>query len=291
MKNKESRARFLVVFSMLLFLIILFADFYAIINYPDNFAFIIGFLVLDIVCLFGAIYGILMVKEQKEIRREEQYDSIFKSEKASYLMLRKNFEEITERLEHIEKVIASQEVTVPTEDIISSQKAVAKVVIGRSKENADAILGALDIVHEEIAEVKQSLSDVSSGVIEGQKKASEESLKEMILTLKDMEIRIHTALSQHQASAGVSVVTAAPIPSQPVVEEKPVIEEAPLLVEEEPVIEEEPLLVEEEPVIEEEPLLVEEEPVVGDEVPPMPDLSDPNKVMTPEEIAALIANI
>ena len=28
----------------------------------------------------------------------------------------------------------------------------------------------------------------------------------------------------------------------------------------------------------------------AEEVPPMPDLSDPNKVMTPEEIAALIAN-
>ena len=39
------------------------------------------------------------------------------------------------------------------------------------------------------------------------------------------------------------------------------------------------------PVAEPEP-----EPVV-EEKPPMPDLSDPNKVMTPEEIAALLANM
>ena len=33
-----------------------------------------------------------------------------------------------------------------------------------------------------------------------------------------------------------------------------------------------------------------EEPVV-EEKPPMPDMSDPNKTMSPDEIAALIANM
>ena len=31
--------------------------------------------------------------------------------------------------------------------------------------------------------------------------------------------------------------------------------------------------------------------VEDEEIPPMPDLSDPNKVMSPDEIAALIANL
>ncbi len=34
-----------------------------------------------------------------QLSREEQYDSIFKSEKASYLMLRKYFDEIEEKIE------------------------------------------------------------------------------------------------------------------------------------------------------------------------------------------------
>ena len=33
-----------------------------------------------------------------------------------------------------------------------------------------------------------------------------------------------------------------------------------------------------------------EEPAVEEEVPPMPDLSDPNKKLSPEEIAAMFAN-
>ena len=38
-------------------------------------------------------------------------------------------------------------------------------------------------------------------------------------------------------------------------------------------------------------MVVVEVVVEEEELPPMPDLSDPNKVMSPEEIAALIANL
>lgn len=44
------------------------------------------------------ISGFFSLNALKEDRREEQYDSIFKSEKASYLMLRKYFDEIDKRL-------------------------------------------------------------------------------------------------------------------------------------------------------------------------------------------------
>ena len=79
-------------------------------------------------------------------------------------------------------------------------------------------------------------------------------------------------------------------------EEVAVEEEIPVeLPIEEEVIEEE-ISVElpiEEVVIEEE-TIEEEIPVeaaVEEEKPPMPDLSDPNKMMTPEDIAALLANL
>ena len=48
-----------------------------------------------------------------------------------------------------------------------------------------------------------------------------------------------------------------------------------------------------EPVVEPEPIVEPEpmpEPVV-EEKPPMPDLSDPNKSLSPDEIAALFANL
>ncbi len=42
---------------------------------------------------------------------------------------------------------------------------------------------------------------------------------------------------------------------------------------------------------EEDTVVIEEQLAVEEEKPPMPDLSDPNKVMTPDEIAALLANL
>ena len=90
--------------------------------------------VIFMICLWGVISGFFSLNALKEDRREEQYDSIFKSEKASYLMLRKYFDEIEERIEMLQK-----ESKIPTEDIINAQKGIAKVVINRNKENADAI--------------------------------------------------------------------------------------------------------------------------------------------------------
>ena len=79
-------------------------------------------------------------------RKEEQYDSIFKSEKASYLLLRKTFDDLYEL---IEKGNQSRKTNV--EDIIHAQKAVAKVSIGRSKENADALMNSNDRIMEKNA--------------------------------------------------------------------------------------------------------------------------------------------
>ena len=51
----------------------------------------------------GVISGFFSLNALKEDRREEQYDSIFKSEKESYLMLRKYFDEIEEKIEMLQK--------------------------------------------------------------------------------------------------------------------------------------------------------------------------------------------
>lgn len=51
----------------------------------------------------GVISGFFSLNALKEDRREEQYDSIFKSEKASYLMLMKYFDEIEEKIEMLQK--------------------------------------------------------------------------------------------------------------------------------------------------------------------------------------------
>ena len=142
MKNKESKARYLAICSAILFVVMLFAEFYTSINYPKGYMALVLFAVGDLLCLFGTIYAVLIIREQKELRREEQYDSIFKSEKASYLMLRKYFDEIVERLEKIENQQATSNIS--QDDVINAQKAAAKIIISRNKENTDALMNSND---------------------------------------------------------------------------------------------------------------------------------------------------
>ena len=72
-----------------------------------------------------------------------------------------------------------------------------------------------------------------------------------------------------------------------VIPEEEIIPEEPVILEEE-IIPEEPVIPEEE-IVPEEPVILEE--AVEEEKPPMPDLSDPNKKMSADEIAALFANL
>lgn len=88
MKNKDSKARMQMIFGILLFAFIFMAELYAMVNFPKMFIVLAVLAVADLICLYVAINGIISVYETKYTRREEQYESIFKSEKASYLMLK-----------------------------------------------------------------------------------------------------------------------------------------------------------------------------------------------------------
>ena len=62
-----------------------------------------------------------------------------KSEKASCLLAKKSFEEISMMLE-----MADVKSEGSTEEIINAQKALSKVIISREKENADALMNSND---------------------------------------------------------------------------------------------------------------------------------------------------
>ena len=141
MKNKDSKARMQMIFGILLFAFIFMAELYAMVNFPKMFIVLAVLAVADLICLYVAINGIISVYETKYTRREEQYESIFKSEKASYLMLKKYFEEISVKLAYMEE--ASK---IPTEEIVNAQKGIAKVIIKRSHENTDALMNSYEPV-------------------------------------------------------------------------------------------------------------------------------------------------
>ena len=298
--------------------------------------------------------------------------------------MRKTFDDLYEL---IEKGNQSRKTNV--EDIIHAQKAVAKVSIGRSKENADALMNSNDRIMEKISMLEAVLSDnvshpapetnkndsaYAQNILDNQNKILQqlevlqntlntigadakiaaESAKQNFFTEERIlaeENKIEKEEPQVQEAAVEEIPSAAgeatvmeetpieevqsdmeetPIEEEPSAMEETPIEEEPSAMEETP-IEEEPSVMEETPIEEvpsdmEEPSIGKEEvsspeedlskyddimvdtltdsddnvPVekipledesVVDDKPAMPDLSDPNKVMTPDEIAALIANL
>lgn len=381
MKNKDSKARMQMIFGILLFAFIFMAELYAMVNFPKMFIVLAVLAVADLIFLYVAINGIISVYETKYTRREEQYESIFKSEKASYLMLKKYFEEISVKLAYIEE--ASK---IPTEEIVNAQKGIAKVIIKRSHENTDALMNSYEQLIDQFTKFQQGIDGL--GTVAGaykeeilsaykdekspapkdeevhdhaQDKETVAKLQEIILAIKDMELRLNQTIMNSQkvvvSQPQVSVPVAAPVVPQPApqnhMEETPVepeispepeesmepepeispdLEESlepeislepeedmepeilPDIPEEENLKPEEDLPVmaadeiippDPEESIEEAEELVEPDPIPEEaivdeaddenlpeeELPPMPDLSDPNRSMSPDEIAALFANM
>lgn len=310
--KKQKRAKIQVIFLILISTLVLLADFYAIINYPKEYMLIAAITVIFVVCLWGVISGFFSLNALKEDRREEQYDSIFKSEKASYLMLRKYFDEIEEKIEILQK-----ESRIPTEDIINAQKAIAKVVINRNKENADAIMSSNEQLVETFEQLENRLKESNDFIIESQKNVIYENLKDIMEkqqalsdSIKDMEIRLSQAITANpiQFTANVEVPKqptdasqAAPVMEpipEPVVEEAATAEPEPVaVIEPEPVTEAlhvpepEPVTEAPEPVVEPSPAAEEAvtEPVAEEAVADTTN-SDPNRQLSADEIAALFAS-
>ena len=359
-KNSEKNVRFRINISLLVAVVLLVADLYAMINMPQNFIILAIITALFLVAIYFLVDSISIYLMAEKNRKEEQYDSIFKSEKASYLLLRKTFDDLYEL---IEKGNQSRKTNV--EDIIHAQKAVAKVSIGRSKENADALMNSNDRIMEKISMLEAVLSDnvsqpapetnkndsaYAQNILDNQNKilqqlevlqntlntigadakTAAESAKQNFFTeerilaeenkIEKEEPQVQEAAVEEIPSAAgeATVMEETPIEEEPSVMEETPIEEEPSVMEETPIEEvpsdmEEPSIGKEEVSSPEEDLSkyddimvdtltdsddnvpvekipLEDETVVDDK-PAMPDLSDPNKVMTPDEIAALIANL
>lgn len=307
MKNKDSKARMQMIFGILLFAFIFMAELYAMVNFPKMFIVLAVLAVADLICLYVAINGIISVYETKYTRREEQYESIFKSEKASYLMLKKYFEEISVKLAYIEE--ASK---IPTEEIVNAQKGIAKVIIKRSHENTEALMNSYEQLMDQFTTFQQGIDGL--GTVAGaykeeilsaykdekspapkdeevhdhaQDKETVAKLQEIILAIKDMELRLNQTIMNSQkvvvSQPQVSVPVAAPVVPQPAPQNH--VEEIPA----EPEISPEPEeSMEPEPEISPEPEeSMEPEPEISpdleESMEPEPEISpEPEESMEPE---------
>ena len=360
-EQKRENSQLKITFSVLIMVLSFLAELYTMIILKGNPIYLAGFGLVFLIFSYVLMNSVMQLQYQKLREEKEEHEGLLKSEKASYLIIKKSFDEVFQRMDYIEKNLQ-----LPTEELLTAQKAFAKININRSKENADALMNSNDILLEKIVSFEKTLQNNNEKLLDGQNQNMEQRLQEVILrqqelssSIKELELNMRNEIlqavnsitsSQPQVSMQQPVqppvmenvqpeepmeeepVVEEPVMEEPIVEEplieEPVVEEPiieePLMEEpiieepliEEPVIEEpiveesiieEPLM--EEPTIEEplveEPLIEEpvaEEPVIQVEEPAeeaeeeeeevlIPDMSDPNKMMTPDEIAALIANL
>lgn len=364
-KQKKDSYNLRIVTAVLVLTVLVLGELYVMINYPSNYVALIVLTVVALADIYILIASAIQKNYKKEIDQYEQYDNLFKSEKASYLVTRKSFEDIADQLDRIEEAAGS-----PTKDIIDAQKSIAKVTISRNKENSDALMNSNDKLLEQIFNLSDRLDKLEKNMLEQQRIIVENANKDLLLKqqemaafVKEMELSIHnTILAEVGKINGAPAVayTAAPVqpssaapveevtpeePKAPIDEVMPEEPEAPIneVMPEEPATEPE-TTVEDMPDLAEDDLLnidalfgndeaaettkevaeetgsaeennepEPEEPVgfddtlgFADEEPEEPAFteemvntidepvmemnSDPNHMMTPEEIAALIAN-
>lgn len=258
-----------VILSSIAVAVLIIMEFYIMINFKSNFMAMAVGILLMIVALFFLISALLdMSLKQKDIE-QEKYEEIYNAQKASYLVIKKSFDEMEQRLRAIEENSA-----LPAEDIINAQKAVAKVTISRSKENTDALMNSNDELINQLVNIQEKLESNNSQMIEKQQSIIKESnfdIQQKIAALTNQLTSIEGKIQNQVPVMAVQPMQHMAMPqSMPAPEPMPVAEEIPMpeeaAVTEEVSMAEMPM--EEEPVVDDLGLdldaVVEEEPQADD---------------------------
>ena len=344
--KKKDASLTVVLFSALALVLCMMLGIYLMIFMPEMLPAIAVAGLAALGCTYLCVATLVKRVEKKEAEQQEQYASILKSEKASYLLIRKYFDEISEQFSLMEDRLAG-----PFQEVITAQKATAKVTISRNKENADALMNSNDKLLEQFFQMESKLDEISEAMSLGTGDKNEELLRRQIeMTnqlsgqLREAELELKNEILQAVNKISMTPqpvvmpmaaqpqmmmpdplpdlteepeplpdITEEPEPLPDITEEPeplPDLMEEPESVEaeDEPVVdtELEPLMPEEPELLPEPEAEPEPEPEIEsaaesvaepeaepeiEELPPEPDLSDPNKMMSPDDIAALLASI
>ena len=277
-KAEKSDGKIKIILSIMLLIVLLMVELYIMINDSENFLFIGILLVLMLVFTYLSVTSVLEQGKKREEKIIERYDNIFKAEKASYLQLRKHHADVEKRLENIESNLK-----VPKDEIITIQKAIAKITINQSKENADALMNSNDMLMQKLFDFEDLLKESNNKLLEEQKEVFDSYVAQILGKQSELEVLLKETESTVEKEIAYEEVKAD-------IEEK--IEEVPETVEE-PILEiskEEietpiPELMEEEVVEEAEPELPKEEietqmPEIMEEPIPEPVVVEAEKIDT-----------
>ncbi|MCF0132027.1 MAG: hypothetical protein HUJ71_09845 [Pseudobutyrivibrio sp.] len=252
--DELTRYKMRVVFAGIVEAILAIIEIYIMINFNRVFLAIAIVALLMVVVLFFLISGVIDINLLTKEVEQKRYEELYNAQKASYLVIRKSFDEMEERLKSIEEGSA-----LPADEIINAQKAVAKVTISRSKENTDALMNSNDELINQLFTMQEKLEENNESLM----KQQQELLDQVHQKMDELNSKIGTI--ETKVSNGVPVqMPAQQIPVTETIEE-PVIEEAKSLEEETPVVDELPVMEEESPAL-------DEAAVVEDELPSLDDM-------------------
>ena len=115
------------------------------------------------------------MKNEEKAHSDEQAEELLRTGKANYLMQKK----LAEKIDNI-----GEKVAVPADEIITAQKAIAKLMLARNKENTDALMHSNEQVIEKTVEVEEKLSENSQQIMDMQKNQMDEKLQELMQSQK-----------------------------------------------------------------------------------------------------------
>ena len=115
------------------------------------------------------------MKNEEKAHSDEQVEELLRTGKANYLMQKK----LAEKIDNI-----GEKVAVPADEIITAQKAIAKLTLARNKENTDALMHSNEQVIEKTLEVEEKLSENSQQIMDMQRNLMDEKLQELTQSQK-----------------------------------------------------------------------------------------------------------
>ena len=115
------------------------------------------------------------MKNEEKAHSDEQVEELLRTGKANYLMQKK----LAEKIDNI-----GEKDAVPADEIITAQKAIAKLMLARNKENTDALMHSNEQVIEKTLEVEEKLSENSQQIMDMQRNLMDEKLQELTQSQK-----------------------------------------------------------------------------------------------------------
>lgn len=198
-QERKDSIKLKLLISILSFLIIFMAEVYVIINAPGDIQTILLATVMLLIAAYFVVDSVMALSEQRTEKLAEQYEDIYNTQKATYVVLNNSFEEMSEKITFIEKILK-----ISTDEIINAQKGTSKVIINRNKENTEAILQSyveLSEKMEEIQEVQREklsgLDVLSEKMVADVNKQIEWKMQQLAIQMKDMELHLNQSIMQN----------------------------------------------------------------------------------------------